>query len=220
MKFKDLDLSKSYTYADYLTWNFFERIELIRGKIFRMSPAPSRYHQEVLGDLYFLIKRFFISRGNCRVYIAPFDVRLLLPPHEVKDEDIDTVVQPDICIFCNRKNLDERGAIGPPDWVIEILSPSTAKKDKTYKYDLYEFAGVKEYWIFDPVNKSLTIYSLDEKEKRYWKVGTFSTNQIVQPILFPELDIDLQDIMPDVDLVEEAWDDVPDDAYGSRCIRM
>lgn len=121
-------------------------------------------------------------------------------------EQIDTVVQPDLCVFCSREHLRRRRAFGPPDWIIEILSPSTAKKDKNDKYELYQFAGVKEYWIVDPMSKTLMINSLNEEEQ-YINLGPFNTTPIVQPVLFPQLDIDLKEIFPDVDYVEEDWSD-------------
>jgi Uma2 family endonuclease len=128
MKFTDLDLSKSYTYADYLTWDFPERLELLLGKIFPMSPAPSTGHQDISSTLMGQIIQYFKNRG-CKVFSAPFDVRLPSPSERKKPEYIDTVVQPDLCVVCDLSKLDKRGCLGPPDWIIEIMSPSTSKKD-------------------------------------------------------------------------------------------
>ena len=123
-----LDLKKSYSYADYLTWQFDEMVELIKGKIFKMSPGPNRYHQEVSGNLYIQIRQL-LQNSQCKAYHAPFDVRLPLPEHRQTPEQIDTVVQPDICIVCDLDKLDNQGCNGAPDWIIEILSPATSNRD-------------------------------------------------------------------------------------------
>ena len=146
-----------YTYADYLKWRFEEQVELIKGKIFKMSPAPKRIHQEVSGDVFNLLKNFL--RGQkCKVYIAPFDVRL--PVKSKKNEDIITVVQPDICVICDPSKLDEAGCIGAPDIVVEVLSKGNTKKELQNKYEVYEESGVKEYWIIYPEQQSLLVYTL------------------------------------------------------------
>ncbi|MEL6625129.1 MAG: Uma2 family endonuclease, partial [Bacteroidota bacterium] len=141
-----LDLNKSYTYADYLLWQFKERVELIRGRIFKMSPAPSMGHQEIstnlMGEIY-----QYLKRKTCKVFHAPFDVRLPLSESQMTDQKVDTVVQPDICVVCDPQKLESRGCIGAPDWIIEILSKSTSNKYLNEKYDLYQNTGVKEYWI-------------------------------------------------------------------------
>ena len=121
-----LDLKKKYTYADYLSWQFTERVELIKGWIYKMSPAPRRLHQTVSGNLFFELKSFF-KECNCKVYEAPFDIRL--KKRKGTDQEIDTVVQPDISVFCDLTKLDDRGGIGAPDLVVEITSDSTMKKD-------------------------------------------------------------------------------------------
>ena len=146
-----------YTYADYLKWRFEEQVELIKGKIFKMSPAPKRIHQEVSGDVFNLLKNFL--RGQkCKVYIAPFDVRL--PVKSKKNEDIITVVQPDICVICDPSKLDEAGCIGAPDIIVEVLSKGNTKKELQNKYEVYEESGVKEYWIIYPEQQSLLVYTL------------------------------------------------------------
>ncbi len=136
MKLQDLDLNKTYTYADYLKWFFEERIELIKGKIFKMLPAPSTYHQLISGNLFLKIGSFFEGDG-CQVFTAPFDVRLPGSSFDLKDEDILTVVQPDISIVCDKNKMDRKGCLGAPDWIIEILSPSTSQKDRIDKFELY-----------------------------------------------------------------------------------
>jgi Uma2 family endonuclease len=157
MRLASLDLNKSYTYADYYKWNFDERVELINGRIFEMSPAPNRIHQELSGEIYHRLKGF-LQNNPCKVYSAPFDVRL--PRKSNDDKDIITVLQPDLCVICDPSKLDYRGCIGAPDIVVEILSPSTNKKELKYKYEVYEEASVKEYWVVFPVEKTMLIYTL------------------------------------------------------------
>lgn len=146
-----------YTYADYLQWKIDERIELFKGRILKLS-APNRVHQHVSGALYFNIYQFLKER-KCKVYAAPFDVRLPVQNKE-KDDEITTVVQPDICVICDETKLDERGCCGAPDLVIEILSPGNSKKEVRLKFDIYEEAGVKEYWLLHPVEQTLIAYAL------------------------------------------------------------
>ena len=194
---KDLDLTKRYTYADYLTWQFDDMVELIRGKIFKMSPAPNMKHQRVSGGIFGQIYPFL--KGNkCVVFAAPFDVRLPLPKKLQTKKKIDTVVQPDICVICDIKKLDNQGCNGAPDWVIEILSKSTSKKDLTDKYDIYQESGVKEYWVVRPDEESVTTYILDEagiyqigRQKPYLK------EEAVPVGVFPGLSILLSEVFPD-----------------------
>ena len=152
--------SRSYTYADYLTWTGPDRVELIDGTVYDMRPAPSRRHQAVSGELFKQIAVFLTDRP-CRVYAAPFDVRLPDAGSGLADDTTTSVVQPDISVFCSEKQLDDKGAKGPPDLVVEILSPSTSSKDSIVKRDLYERHGVAEYWIVDPETRSLYQFVLD-----------------------------------------------------------
>lgn len=147
----------TYSYADYLLWDLEEMVELIKGKIFRQAAAPRRIHQEVLGILFNKLFNF-LERKKCKVFSAPFDVRL--PVHSKRNEDIFTVVQPDICVVCDMDKLDEMGCVGAPDLIIEILSPSNNQKELINKYEVYEESGVKEYWIIHPSEKTLFIYTL------------------------------------------------------------
>ena len=157
MKFADLDLDKVYTYADYFKWQFEERVELIRGKIFKMSPAPNRRHQSISSHLHIAIGSYLRGK-KCEIYSAPFDVRI--PRKSKEDKDIITVLQPDICVICDRSKLDDRGCIGAPDIVVEILSPSNNKKDLKNKYEVYEESGVKEYWVVSPQDRTFLVYTL------------------------------------------------------------
>lgn len=154
-----LDFSKQYTYADYLTWQFNERVELIKGKIFRMSPAPLRVHQRIAGNLFTAIDRYLEDK-SCEAYIAPFDVRLTNKRKSTPDNQVTSVVQPDISVICDKSNLDERGCLGAPDWIIEILSPGNTKKEMKDKFALYQENGVKEYWIVYPEYWQIQVFDL------------------------------------------------------------
>ena len=183
-----LDFNKTYTYADYLLWQFSERVELIKGKIFEMSPAPNLRHQTYLGNLY-VILRSFLQKNNFKIFVAPFDVRL---SKKKKDKLVETVVQPDICVICDLSKLDDRGCIGSPDLIIEILSPSTKKKDITDKHELYEQNGVQEYWIVDADNQTLLKYVLQNKKYVGGKILDASEN--VTSTVFPDLTIELSKV--------------------------
>jgi Uma2 family endonuclease len=152
--------TQQHTYGDYLTWSDDQREELIDGIAdIREPPAPSRPHQELVGGLHYQI--FTALEGkSCRVYIAPFDVRL--PKSDETDDQIDTVVQPDVLIVCDRHKLDQRGMRGAPDWLAEVLSPSTASHDQIIKLPVYERAGVPEVWLIHPTDRTLTIYRLED----------------------------------------------------------
>lgn len=151
-----------YTYADYLQWKIEERIELFKGKILKLS-APNRVHQQVSGALYFKIYQFLKGK-KCKVYAAPFDVRLPIQ-NKKKDDEVTTVVQPDICVICDETKLDDRGCCGAPDLVIEILSPGNSRKEVRLKFDIYEEAGVLEYWLINPVEQNLIAYTVNELAK-------------------------------------------------------
>jgi Uma2 family endonuclease len=155
-----LDLNQNYTYADYLTWQLDEFVELIRGKVKRMSPAPRVRHQTISFNLGASIK--IALRGkHCQGFAAPFDVRLAKTTPN-GDAQITTVVQPDICVICDPRKLDEFGCVGAPDWIIEILSPGNTAHDSKTKFDLYEENGVREYWLVHPGLKNVAVYVLGE----------------------------------------------------------
>lgn len=159
MQLADLDFAKEYTYADYLKWTFEERLELIKGKLFRMSPAPNLVHQQLVfrinGPLY-----NYLKGKPCSAFPAPFDVRL--PRKSKEDKDVITVLQPDVCVVCDPSKLDSRGCIGAPDIVVEILSPGNNKKELKNKYEAYEESGVQEYWIIQPAEKTFLKYVLTD----------------------------------------------------------
>ncbi|MEL6561506.1 MAG: Uma2 family endonuclease [Bacteroidota bacterium] len=160
-----LEPTASYSYADYLRWTFEERVEIIKGKFFNMSPAPIRIHQEVSVNLLTIFSNYLKGK-KCKVYHAPFDVRL---PNKQEDpfDKIQSVVQPDLCIVCNDQLLDDKGCNGAPDLIVEIISPSTKNRDLNQKYQLYQENKVKEYWIAYPSEEQIDVFLLDSKTNRY-----------------------------------------------------
>ncbi len=190
-----LEPEATYSYADYLRWSLEERVELIKGKLFRMSPAPKRSHQEIAGDIFVSIHAFL--RGQtCKIYQAPFDVRF---PNESSSSDSQTftVVQPDICVVCDHTKLDDAGCKGAPDLIVEILSPSTASKDLNEKYQLYEEHGVKEYWVVYPGEAVLEIYEL--KGGKYVSKGKFVKEDKVTSKVLPGFTMYLAEVFEGVE---------------------
>lgn len=186
-----LDFDKTYSYADYLTWRFQERLELFKGKLFKMSPAPSTNHQKISMKLTGILYNNF-NNYPCNLFAAPFDVRLLDKKKSNNDSEVFTVVQPDLCIICDENKLDQRGAFGAPDLVIEILSPGNSKKEMKYKFDLYEEAGVLEYWIVNPAEKIILIYIL--KDNQFIGLHPLIEEDQIKSPLFPQLDFILEEI--------------------------
>ena len=187
-----LDLRKKYSYADYLHWKFQERVELIRGHIHQMSPAPNTAHQAIVQELSRLLGNFF-HRRPCRVFPAPFDVRL---PGRGEVKDSSTVVQPDLCIICDPAKLDTQGCNGAPDLIIEVLSPGNSKKEMKDKFEIYQESGVREYWLVNPLDKNVLIYVLNE-DGHFIGQAPLVENQKLQSRLFPELSIDLSEVFRD-----------------------
>lgn len=188
---KQLDLSKTYSYADYLTWKINEQIELFKGKIHEMSPAPRTAHQRVARKLTGIMLQSF-TKQTCELFFAPFDVRLLDNKKSTTDAAIFTVVQPDLCVICDPNKIDDRGALGAPDLVVEILSPGNSKKELKLKFDLYEEAGVLEYWIVNPQDKTIYVF-INEKNKFIGQRPLIEEDKIKSTI-FPSLDFTLDQI--------------------------
>jgi len=187
-----LDLTKRYTYADYLTWLDDVRRELIDGFVSMMS-APSWDHAVISNNIVLLLNLHLLSKKcECKVFHAPFDV--LLPNKNVKNDDkIYTVVQPDICVICDLSKKIPGGYRGAPDMIVEILSPSTKKKDRHKKYDLYEKAGVREYWIANPKNKTITAYVL-QNDGQYDDGEDYIIGEKAPVHIFDGYAINLEDI--------------------------
>ena len=186
----NLDLNKRYTYADYLTWLDNKHRELIDGFVSLMTPAPALKHQNISMNISYEIKHY-LKKKKCKVFHAPFDVRL--PNDTEKDDDkIYTVVQPDITVICDKQKLDKKGCIGAPDFIVEILSPATQKKDLKDKYKLYEQSGVTEYWIVYPDAKIIYQYVLNNN--KYEQKEIYTDDDKISPHIFPNLTIELNDI--------------------------
>ena len=196
MKVEEPDISGTYTYSDYLTWQGGEMTELIKGKIYKMSPAPTSTHQKVSGKLHIKIG-VFLEGKSCQLFAAPFDVRLPVSKKKKADKDIITVVQPDLCVICDPSKIDERGCLGAPDWIIEILSPHTSAKDLREKFDVYEEAGVKEYWVVHPQEQTILVYTLDVDGKYKGILKPYVRTDGISPMILPDLTIDLYQVFPE-----------------------
>lgn len=185
-----LKKDRRYKYSDYLTWNDEERWELIEGEAYNMSPAPTRFHQRIAGELFRQFANYLYDK-RCEVYIAPFDVRL--PYGDEKDANIETVVQPDIAVICDISKLDEKGCKGSPDLIIEIISPYTVQKDVKRKFFLYEKAGVSEYWIVHPEDKIVMVFRLEDNH-RYGRPETYIEHEEIKVDIIGSLLIDLKPV--------------------------
>jgi len=179
-----------FTYGEYRTWPDDERWELIDGVAYDMSPAPSMRHQQILQELFGIFWLYFKDK-TCEVFIAPFDVRLPAPGQD--DDATDTVVQPDLSVFCDPARLDKKGGKGAPDLVVEVVSPYTAAKDLRAKMALYEKHRVKEYWVVDPANGIVQLYSIEE-QGGFSKPLVFTWEDTIQDKLFPGLAIPLSEV--------------------------
>jgi len=182
-----------FTYKNYLTWPENERWELIGGIAYDMTPAPSRFHQQLLTNLIVPIGSYLAGK-ECKVFAAPFDVRFA--EKNTRDEEIDTVVQPDIVVVREKSKLDDRGCVGAPDLVIEILSPATAAKDMKEKFALYEKHGVLEYWLVQPLDKTVMVFRSGE-DKKYGKPGIYISEDEIKVGIFDDLTIDLKAVFKD-----------------------
>jgi len=185
------DPIKTYTYKDYLTYDENERIEIIEGEIVSMSRAPSRIHQEVITEILFKIRQYIESNnGPCKVYAAPFDVIL-----KNDDEDVTNsknIVQPDISVICDKSKLTDKGCTGSPDMIVEIVSPFNPRNDYIKKLSLYEEFKVKEYWIVNPMEKNILVYTLTHDGYGAPKMYTF--NDKIKVNIYDNLEIDFKSL--------------------------
>ncbi|HSI78322.1 MAG TPA: Uma2 family endonuclease [Lunatimonas sp.] len=185
----------NYSYADYLTWQMEEVVELIKGKIFKKSAVePRRLHQKVSVELSFRLAGFLKGK-KCDLYTAPFDVRF--PKSSKEDSKIYNVVQPDICVICDPEKLDDRGCIGAPDLIVEILSPDNNKIELKHKYELYELNGVREYWIIHAETHDLLIYSL--VDGTYVPSRLFTSGDVVESKVIQGFKLYLEEFFGDIE---------------------
>ena len=195
MEVKEPDLAfNNYSYADYLSWTMDEMVEIIKGRVFKMSPAPKIIHQKISWRLSGLLYNYLKDK-KCQAFSAPFDVRL--PVKSIKNEEIFTVIQPDICVICDLEKLDDAGCIGAPDLIIEILSKGNNKKELKNKYEVYEESGVKEYWIIHPEEQTLLINKLVDGKYISSRLLT-NGDEITTPIL-PGFTLNLNDVFDNLD---------------------
>jgi Uma2 family endonuclease len=180
------------SYADYLQLTDDKRYELIDGELYDMGPAPGTTHQTLFGELFVLLHTFFKDKP-CKVFAAPFDVRLYRKSK--KDKDITRVVQPDISVICDSKKIDERGCLGAPDLIVEIISPASASHDHIVKRKLYEENGVREYWLVDPTNRIITVYS-QIKPGKFAESEIYASDAQLTSTAFSNLTIDFTKVFP------------------------
>lgn len=188
-----LDLNKTYSYADYLHWKFKERVELIKGKILKMSPAPNLVHQTVSKNINIILHQY-LNGKTCQYFYAPADVVLVdMKKSMQENKDIFTVVQPDLFVVCDlQKIADGKKCVGAPDLVVEILSPGNSQKEMDTKFDLYQEAGVLEYWLVYPEERSINIFVL--REGKYIGLKPFSDGQLLTSTLFPDLQVETGEV--------------------------
>jgi len=188
-----LDFNQCYSYADYVTWQLDEMIELIKGKIIVMSPAPNVRHQRISMNLSGMLSIYF-KHKSCQVFAAPFDVRLYDRKKSVlASQDIHTVVQPDLCVVCRSELLDTQGCNGAPEWIIEILSKGNSKREMKLKYELYQESGVIEYWLVYSEEQAIYQFVLND-EGKYQLKQMYANDDMAVPHLFPDLQLDVNEI--------------------------
>ncbi|WP_373524328.1 Uma2 family endonuclease [Aquiflexum sp.] len=183
-----------HTYADYLTWEMEEMVELIKGKVFpRGIAAPKRIHQQARGLLGVELYNFLKGKKD-EVYFVPIDVRL--PEDSKSDDKIFTVVQPDICVICDPEKLDDLGCVGAPDLVVEVLSPGNKQLELQHKYEVYEESGVKEYWLLDPEGQTFLIYTL--KDGKYEASRLMTSGDIAKSSVIHGFELDLEEFFGEI----------------------
>ena len=181
-----LDLNKQYSISDYISWKFKERVELLRGYVAKMSPAPNISHQIISAEISRQLLNFFFKK-SCKVFVAPFDVYLPLSTYGGQN-----IVQPDLCVICDNSKLEKKGCVGTPDLIVEILSPGNSRKEVRDKFEIYQEAGVKEYWIIYPSECVVQIYKLINEE--YFAEKPLTKGDIATSHLFNGLQIDLNEV--------------------------
>ncbi len=188
-----IDYNKVYTYGDYLKLEIDEMVEIIRGKIFRMSPAPRINHQTINGNIYYRLRQQ-LAGETCMIFNAPVDI--VLPIDNKKRNKSTTIVQPDICVICDASIIEDKAVFGVPDFVIEIVAGKDVKRDAQYKYSVYEEAGVGEYWIVFGEMRFVEVFILENG--KYQRLNAFSEDDIIPVKTLPGLSISIDDIFEGV----------------------
>jgi Uma2 family endonuclease len=181
---------EKYSYKDYLTWDDKLRYEAFDGKVYAMSPAPTPKHQSVLTELMVEFGAFLRGK-QCRVFSSPIDV-CLFSDKDTSDEDIKDWVQPDLAVVCNPDKIGDKRITGAPDLIVEILSPSTAKVDRVLKYSKYEQAGVREYWIVDPLHETVEVFLLEDSS--YIRGGVYTKDEEIPVSIFEDFFVNLSHV--------------------------
>lgn len=183
--------SKLYTYADYINYSENERIEIVDGHIYVMSPAPSRVHQGIIMELSTIINSYIkTNKGNCKVYPAPFDV--FLTNKEIL-ESCKNIVQPDISVICDISKLNDKGCVGAPDLIIEVVSPHNTSSDYVRKLNLYENCKIREYWIVNPMNETILVYRLEESNQ-YAAPESYTFKDKIKVGIYENLEINFAEL--------------------------
>ncbi|MCL2064500.1 MAG: Uma2 family endonuclease [Candidatus Cloacimonetes bacterium] len=185
-------LKELYTYEDYLTWDDDVRYELIDGVPYALA-APSPIHQDICRELSLIIGNFLKGK-SCKMYFAPIDIRLNA------DTDDSDVFQPDIVVICDKTKFDKQSYNGTPDFIIEITSPSTNRRDRFVKYHKYLQAKVPEYWIIDPDNRTVSVFILENG--RYMHSIFGGTEKLISSVL-DGCEIDLAEVFASIDIYED-----------------
>ena len=182
--------SFEYSYSDYMKWRFQERVEIIMGKIFPMS-APTTLHQHIIGELFFTMYAFF-KHTSCNVILSPIDVRL---PVGKQGKTFKTVMQPDLCVICDKSKIVAQGIIGAPDLVVEILSPSNRQIEMHEKFEAYQASLVREYWIIHPGEQWMLQYVLNENNL-YELNKKYENLSRLESVIFLNLVVDVAAFKP------------------------
>lgn len=181
--------NKIYTYDDYLKFSEDAIVEIIDGRISAMAPAPSRMHQTMVSKLLIAIGKYIEeNKGDCEIYPAPFDV--VLVNENESEENSRNIVQPDISVICDKSKLTDKGCVGSPDMIVEVVSPSNSRDDYIKKLNLYEEFRVREYWIVNPIKKSILVYTLSENG--YEMPDSYTFNDKVKVNIYNDLEIDFK----------------------------
>jgi Uma2 family endonuclease len=191
--FDQLDLTKQYTYADYLAWQIEERLEIIKGWVMRMA-APNIAHQSISMALTLEMGMFF-KKHACIFLVAPTDVCLMTK--NAKNTAVKTVLQPDLLVVCDLDKKQANRIVGAPDLIVEILSPGNSRKEMKSKFEVYEENGVREYWIVSPVEKNISVFVLNEQGK-FIGLRPCADDEIMISTIFPELSVDLNEVFKNV----------------------
>ena len=186
------EVTMQYSFADYLTWLEDERWELVDGVPY-LQATPTPLHQDILGGIFAQFFSFLQGK-ECKVYVAPFCVRLA-DTADIPDEAVNQVVEPDISVVCDQTKIDPKGCKGAPDLIVEIISPSSVKRDRFIKFNLYEKAGVKEYWLVEPEAKLVSVFVLQDNQ-RYGRPEVFAEDGLIAVNIFPTLTVDLSLVFP------------------------